>query len=436
MAATVHFLHPNSPSVSGFLRVGHTGHRKLEALLAGGRFPFRRVVFDAAFIGDQQELVSSLRDSGSEVVLDLNFAEMAAPGKYGQSPSKLPWANGDRPWQPSDFGRGRNFDIVKMMAEFAVAQNVNVVLAPTHIVDGDDSEWQAADLKLCTELRDELDRLGGNSIAVDYQLLTSAAFIRDTQGRELLKTGLRDLPIDNLWLRTSGFGATAKGAGTRKFIEAVRSFHELGVPVVADNVGGLAGLAACAFGAVGGICHGVGQKESFESRSWKKAPNDIDDDARKIGMSRRVYVPSLDRHLKVKELEAVFSAHGGKSRFGCTDKSCCQNGVEDMIENWHSHFIIQRSKQLAALSSVPEIKRAEHFITKMVEPIVRDARHGAKLKVSNEKVEKIISKAKERLENFKDAAWDLLDNSDSETRSMEPVFRGRGGVTQLVSRQK
>jgi len=44
MIAKIHVLHPHTPPLSGFLRVGHTGHRKLEALQAAGRFPYRRVV--------------------------------------------------------------------------------------------------------------------------------------------------------------------------------------------------------------------------------------------------------------------------------------------------------------------------------------------------------------------------------------------------------
>jgi hypothetical protein len=50
MTAKIHVLHPQAAPLSGFLRVGHTGHRKLEALHAAGRFPYRRVVFDAAHI--------------------------------------------------------------------------------------------------------------------------------------------------------------------------------------------------------------------------------------------------------------------------------------------------------------------------------------------------------------------------------------------------
>jgi hypothetical protein len=60
MAATVHHLHPPSPHLTGFLRVGHTGQKKLEALHAAGRFPYRRVVFDAAHLVEQIGLLERL----------------------------------------------------------------------------------------------------------------------------------------------------------------------------------------------------------------------------------------------------------------------------------------------------------------------------------------------------------------------------------------
>jgi hypothetical protein len=44
----VHIPHPATPPLSGFLRVGHTGHQKLEALHAADRLGFSRLVFEAA----------------------------------------------------------------------------------------------------------------------------------------------------------------------------------------------------------------------------------------------------------------------------------------------------------------------------------------------------------------------------------------------------
>ena len=93
MAATVHHLHPPSPPFAGFLRVGHTGQRKLEALHAAGRFPYRRVVFDAAHLERQLGFLTRLKASGCEIVLDPNFAEMATEGGFRSGVSRLPWSN-------------------------------------------------------------------------------------------------------------------------------------------------------------------------------------------------------------------------------------------------------------------------------------------------------------------------------------------------------
>jgi len=92
-------------------------------------------------------------------------------------------------------------------------------------------------LRACETLRHELNQLGGANIAIDHQLFPTNALLKDEQARDELIDGLDSLPIDNVWLRTSGFGATATGVGTRHFIEAVRRMHHIGLPLVADGVG-------------------------------------------------------------------------------------------------------------------------------------------------------------------------------------------------------
>lgn len=426
MPAEVHVLHPHAAPLGGFLRVGYTGHRKLEALHAAGRFPFRRVVFDAAHIGEQIELLKAL-STGCEILLDPNFAEMSMPGRFQSAVSKLPWANTERPWEPSDFARGRNLDIPKLIAEFAVKHRVNAVLSPSHFIEPTTASWRAIDLRACEALRHELDRMGGSHIAIDYQLLTTNALLKDEHARTEMIDGLNTLPIDNVWLRTSGFGATATGAGTRHFIEAVRWFHQIPHPLVADGVGGLPGLAAAAFGAVGGICHGVGQKESFDVNDWKKASLRTGG-----GATTRVYLPELDRYFTEDQLNSIFSAKGGKSRFGCNDTNCCHHGPEDMLENAHTHFIMQRTRQLDDLSSVPELRRAEHFLLRHVDPGVRSARLGSRLKIDDEKVAKAIDEAKSRLIRLRDALADLQATEGIPSRSRSLKFRVGGPTVSAV----
>jgi hypothetical protein len=427
MTATLHILRPATPAIAGYLRIGHTGHRKLADLHAAGRLPYRRAVFDAAHFGEQLELAKTLKASGCEIVLDPNFAEMATVGRFESSAiQRLPWANHDRPWEPSDFGRMRNYDIAKTIAEFAVKAGVHAVLTPAHLIETVNDEWRATDLRMCEALRYELDRCGGSDIAVDYQLITTAAFLKDAASRAVFVADVQTMPIENVWLRASGFGATATGAGTRHFIESVRGLHGIGRPLIADMAGGFSGLGAVAFGAVGGIGHGVGQKESFRAADWRKPPSSGG------GAVTRAYIKELDRYFTEDQLQAIFDAKGGRSRFGCADTSCCQHGAEDMIENSHSHFLTQRHRQIDDLSGVPEDRRVGHFLLRHLDPAVRTARHATRLKILDEKVLMVVTQAKVRMVRLRDALADLDAKGTGETRSRAPNFRGGAKAVSAV----
>jgi hypothetical protein len=422
MTATVHVLRPATPTIAGYLRIGHSSHRKLADIHAAGQLPYRRAVFDAAHFGKQRELAKTLKASGCEIVLDPNFAEMATIGKFGSSTiQKLSWSNHNRPWESSDFGRMRNFDAVKAIAEFVVTAGVHAVLAPTHLVETVNDQWRPIDLRMCEALRYELDRCGGSNIAVDYQLITTTALLKDAEARAGFVADIQTMRIENVWLRASGFGADATGAGTRHFIESVRVLHGIGRPLIADMAGGFATLGVVAFGAVGGMSHGVGLKETFRAADWRKQP---DEDGVGGGPAPRTYVKELDRYFKEEQLQAIFNAKGGRSRFCCADTSCCPHGAEDMIENRHAHFLTQRHRQLDDLSGVPEDRRASHFLLRHLDPAIRSARHAATLKIADEKVVEALGKAKSRMVRLRDALADLDEKGTVETRSRAPSFRG------------
>lgn len=426
MVATVHVLRPQSLPLAGFLRVGRSGYRKLIDTHAAGRFPFNRVVFDAAHVEQQLDLLKNLKSSGCEIVLDPNFAEMATARFSSSSLQKLAWSNMDRPWLPSDFVSRRNHDVAKSIAEFAVRIGVNVILAPTHLLDDGASSWISTDLNLCSALRHELDRAGGSDIAIDYQVIATVSALKEKEYLSSIALEIASAPIDNIWLRASGFGATATGARTRDFIGVARGFHDLNRPLVVDMAGGFAALGALAFGAVAGISHGVGQKEQFDASAWKKTPSGGG------GAPSRTYVPELDRYFVEDQLKEIFNTKGGKSRFCCNDTKCCRHGSEDMIENSHEHFIIQRHRQIDDLSNVPDTRRAEHFLLKHLDPALRSARHAMQLKINDEVVKEAVSKAKGRLVRLRDALADLHDKNESQTRSRSVGFRGGAKTVSAV----
>jgi hypothetical protein len=358
-------------------------------------------------------------------VLDPNFAEMATEGRFQSAVGRLPWANPERPWNPDDFGPRRNANLARLIAEFGVRCGVKVILAPSHLVETADNRWRDVDLSFCEMLRVELDRLGGQAIAIDYQLITTNALMREAQQRQQLIAPLGDLPIDNVWLRVSGFGSSATGAGTRHLIESLADLHNLGRPFVADFAGGFAGLALIAFGAVGGICHGVGQKESFRASDWKKPVEGG-------GSKRRIYIVELDRYFYEDQLNAIFAARGGRPRFGCNDPQCCPHGIDDMRENPHAHFITQRCRQIEDLSVIPDARRAEHFMSRHLEPAVRSARLGARLKILDDDTRRLVDDARKRLLLLRDALDDLDSQGGIATRSLPVAFRGGGGAIAAV----
>src|SRR5690606_24642663 len=128
----------------------------------------------------------------------------------------------------------------RAIAEFAVKADIHAVLAPTHLLEHVNDIWRPIDLRMCEALRYELDQCGGSDIAVDYQLITTSTLLKDSANRAALVAEIDGMPIENVWVRASGFGATATGAGTRQFVESLRDFHEMGRPLVADMAGGLA----------------------------------------------------------------------------------------------------------------------------------------------------------------------------------------------------
>ena len=210
-----------------------------------------------------------------------------------------------------------------------------------------------------------------------------------------------------------------------KQIELLKALKTNGCETILDpnfaemaTVGGFAGLAAAAFGAVAGIGHRVCQKESFQANQWKR-PQSNGGGATPI----RSYIPGLDRYLTEEHLNAVFAAKGGKARVGCTDTSCCPRR-EDQIEHSDAHMLTWRNRQLADLSRVPEQRRAEHLLLRHIDPAVRSARQITQLKIADDKVAKVIEGAKKRLIRVRDAPSDLQARDCTPTRSKPLTFRG------------
>ncbi len=428
MSAKIVDLSTRPDPIGHFVRLGGTGHRQLEALHGSGKLQIDRVVVDAASFKVQSDLIGALRNSGTEITLDTRIAELSEIGSYVQSGQWLVCADRSRPMRPTDFLPNQSQQMVEEIAAFAINNKVDAVLVPSHFANDVRNPWWPIDKRLCQDLRRALDEMGGRHIRTDYSLITTYRSVRESEQRRAFLTELQDLPFDNLWLRISGFGADATPTAVRRYISAVAEFHALRRPLVADHVGGLAGLAVLAFGAAGAIAHGVSEKERFDVRRWLAPRKDGGG-----GQSGRVYVTGLDRHFKIKEARALLDVRGARRLLACPDPNCCPLGVEDTFKNPKNHFINQRISQVTDLSRVYESRRVERFLRYHLTEADRCARQATRLNPDDQLLARVLRENSERLDDMRAILEDLQQTIGNDySRSRVPRRRD---AQRAVSRQ-
>lgn len=411
--AKVHDLHADS-KVASYIRLGHTGYRKLEDLHAAGRLPIKRAIIEATNIDTQSDLLNTLKNSNVEIFLDTKSAELACLGSFSSSKVKsLPWVYNDRPYIPDDFTKRRLIKYVEQIAEFAVSKGVSAVLSPSHALSGPLDPWLKVDIEMCEVLRESLDRLGGQHIIADYPLLINMSTFRDEASRLAIINSLIGLPFVNLWLRVSSFGNDATPAALRKYINGAWDLRKLGKPIIADGVGGLVSMALLSFGATGGIAHGIAQKERFNVNDWKKPRSGGG------GSAKRIYLPDLDIYLSKEQSRELFKGRNIKSKLGCNIKGCCSE-LEDMFRSPEAHFLHQRHHQITEINETPDFRRRDHFLEKQLGAVCDTGRKISKTKVSDDVILKKIVKHTARLELMSDVLTDLHKTTQVEPRAMTP----------------
>jgi hypothetical protein len=417
---------PKRTPVGHAIRSGESAYRQLETLHAEGRLPVKTLIVDASRAKFQKEFISAIRESGGEVILDTKCAELSEIGRCNGLAKGAPWAQVDeqRPLIPSDYQPGANIDLFSSIANFAVELGVNAVMAPTHFLrDGVNDKWWPIDKNSIGLLRAALDRAGGEAIGIDYPLIVRHTLLQDADHRRGLVTGLTSLPIDNLVVRLSGFGASAAPLAMKRTFAALRELQLSGHPILLDHVGGLIGVGALALGCVSGIGHGIGEREQFDAGQWHKVPKKRDPDA---PGGRAVYVPlpGFDRNFSKKDLELITATPKGRRLASCADKSCCPHGLKSMQDNLKGHIAVQRFKSVGAIDAVPDNHRAQHFLDNEMRSAERKARDLAQLTTGDDKVDMKLAKGRKRIDSLA---------RTFETLTTEPI---EGGPLPIIKRGK
>jgi hypothetical protein len=211
----------------------------------------------------------------------------------------------------------------------------------------------------------------------------------------MLVEALRGVPAAAIWLKIDGFGSSSTPTAARTYINAAADFHELGIPVVGDHIGGLVGLGLLAFGAVSGIAHGVTMQERFDTSHWRKERQP----GNGWSIAHRVYIRELDLMLKPAEARLLLESSAcARSVFGCRDRHCCPRGIQDMIENPARHFVYRRIEDVADLGRMPESLRAQTFLERQLRPTTDHALAAANINWSDDAMANKTRNQRKRLD--------------------------------------
>lgn len=262
-------VRPVPEPLGHYVHVGRNDHKALLDLIASGDAALFGTVLDPTLIKRHQELRDQVVAHNMDVILNPKTQESATAGGYKESLGWLPWGRG-RPHNQMDFEGVSGRNIAVSSAQFALDEGFTQVMAPTHLLRSADDPWLSIDIESCLRLRNQLDRKGGTQVPVIYPLAITYATLRNARQRQLLVEALTRSGASAIWLQVDGAGSSGSAAQARNYINAATDMHGIGIPLVADHIGGLLGMSLLAFGAVGGIAHGVTLGERFDAKNWRQ----------------------------------------------------------------------------------------------------------------------------------------------------------------------
>lgn len=419
MNASIHHLtraeRPPLPRLGLYLRVGRNQHRDMESalMLADGVFG---LVIDPTCEDRHADLVTLAKERSIDVILDPRTQELALEGGWTETLGSLPWANEDRPQSFADFKDLSRVRLIRALSQHVVDKGYTGVLAPSHYVLSPDDDWLDVDVRSCVLLRSELNKLGASKVQVIYSLAVPYKLLRNPDARLKIVEAIARASVDAVWLKISGLGGEATATAIRNYIQASADFHLLGIPIIADHMGGIGGQSLLAFGAVGGVAHGITLKERFDAGSWLKP---------RIGKGfqpqSRIYVSELGLYMERAVAEVFFENSRAKSRFGCPDAVCCPKGHRDTTENPVRHAVRRKSEEVRLLSDIPISVRPGEFVDRVVRPASDQAVFASQLNFSSSGLAKRLQKVRKLRNDQRVSLTELAERFDPKGVSELPL---------------
>jgi hypothetical protein len=404
-----------------YFRPGWNEHTDVLASLEAGETRFFGAIFDPTHLNRPKELRDEVISRRLDAILDPRTQPSATIGGYNDALGSLPWGAG-RPHTISDFqGPLQLRRTIGALGDFAADNGFTAVLAPSHFILSANDPWLSTDLASVRFLRNHLDKKAGLQIPIFYSLAISAKVARDKEQREAIIYALKDLPISALWLKIDRFGSNfSPTATTTTYLEALRDFHSLGLPIIGDCVGGLIGLSILAFGSVGGLAHGITNGEQFNSYAWLRPKTT----GKGFSPAKRVYIPAIGMLLDVTQATVLIEGSPRtRALFGCANPKCCPRGVIDMLQNPGRHFICQRAEEVAHLGQIPNEIRIQRFLDQHIRSATDKALSVANMKWVSPKMTRKTQEHRKWLDNLRIALGNHASDKPQETFATVPLTR-------------
>ncbi len=405
---------PSSVALGFYVRVGRNDHTEMMHLIAAGERGIFGFVIDAHNVDRHRELITEARRRDFDVILEPKTQQMGFPHGNTESLAALPWGL-ERHHNVTDFDGIEGQRRAAQIVEFAATNGFTQILGPTHVLTGANDPWLRRDIAMMNWMGERLAS-SGTDIGLVYSLALPIKVLRQTAERRAVIAAISGTRCDAIWLKIENFGDHATGEKTAAYIDACRDFHECVVPVVGDHVGGLPGLGVLAFGAVGGIAHGVTFQQGFKTSNWRQPRS-----AQGGAMSWRVYFSQLDLLLKPRVAEKLLGTFPRlKALCGCRDTHCCPHGVHDMINRPARHAIYQRAREIERLSAIPKSIRAGHYLNDNVRHVSDIVARVASMRGLDEELQQGLRKKQGEVSRLRETVAHLVDDANTASFALAP----------------
>jgi hypothetical protein len=411
-------LRPAPDPLGLFFHSSHTDHTVVAQLLSQGQRSFSGVVVGARRAQRQRELLKETARVRIDSILDPETDRSGTIGGFVEKTAALPWGT-TSPAVPADFSGLNRSRRLTVLARFAVEHGFTQILAPTHFFRTTDDDWFELDLENVGFLRQALDREGGQHIQIPLLLCFPYSLLRDEDERNQLIDAIRGIESNAVWLRVSGCGADSTPTAIRNYAVACGEFAQRGLPLIADQMGGLSGLSLLSLGSVGGLASGLGVKERFSAANWFRPQK-----GKPYSSHPGVHLSSVDIAMKPKELRELLDNNPRlKGLVGCTDLECCPRGLVDMLERPAHHFAVQRMRQVAEMSQNPTSLRAKLFLENHIRPTTDRALQLANAAGLSEESKKRFGKHRRRVDSLRTTFAKLVESSTHTRVTRTPLTR-------------